>query len=128
MRGATSHFKKTSCTVLIRARPNGRKIDCAAAKLLYLLIVLDSAAAHRTAELRAWLATRPRSHLHVPPTSPSSLNLVECVFAEITSNRTRRGTFTSVNDIKEVTHNHLERRNVETKPFFRIETAAILLE
>ena len=40
-------------------------------------LVLDNASAHKTRLIHAWLAKRPRYHLHFTPTSASWLNLVE---------------------------------------------------
>ncbi len=57
-------------------------------------------ATHKTAEVQAWLAKHPRFHLHFTPTSASWLNLVERFFAEITSKRIRRGSYTSVGDLE----------------------------
>ena len=51
---------------------------------------------HKTPEVQAWLAKRPRFHPHFTPTSASWLNLVERFFAEITAKRIRRGAFNSV--------------------------------
>ena len=57
-------------------------------------------ATHKTQEVKAWLEKHPRFKLHFTPTSASWLNLVERFFAEITSKRIRRGSYTSVDDLE----------------------------
>jgi len=44
---------------------------------------MDSYAAHKTAEVRRWLAANPRVHVHFTPTSGSWLNMVEVWFGII---------------------------------------------
>jgi putative transposase len=46
-------------------------------------IVLDTYATHQHPKVKAWLAARPRWHLHFVPTCSSWLNLVERFFAHI---------------------------------------------
>jgi len=103
------------------------KIDRATAKHLDLHIVLDNYAAHKTAEVKAWLAKHPRFHLHFTPTSASWLNLVERFFAEITTKRIRRGTFASVAELKAAIHDYLDRHNAEPKPFVWTKSADVIL-
>ena len=77
-----------------------KKIDRTVKKPLGLHLVVDNYGTHKTAEVRAWLAKHPRFKLHFTPTSCSWLNLVERLFAEITRQRIRRGTFTSVRQLE----------------------------
>ncbi len=51
---------------------------------------------HKTPEVEAWLKKHPSFKLHFTPTSTSRLNIVERFFAEITSKRIRRCSYTSV--------------------------------
>jgi hypothetical protein len=62
--------------------------------------VLDNYATDKTPEVRAWLEKHLRFKLHVKPTSASWLNLVERFFVEITIPRTRRGSYSSINDLE----------------------------
>ena len=94
-----------------------RKIDRVVKKHLDVHLVLDNYAAHKTPEVKAWLAKHPRFHCHFTPTSASWLNLVERFFAEITTRRIRRGTFTSVADLEDAIHDYLMRHNADPKPF-----------
>ena len=70
-----------------------RRIDRCVQKHLDVHLVLDNYGTHKTPEVKAWLAKHPRFKLHFTPTSASWLNLVERFFAEITTKRIRRGTF-----------------------------------
>src|SRR5436190_6010853 len=49
-----------------------------------LHVVCDNYAAHKHADVRAWLAKNPRITLHFTPTGCSWLNLAECFFSIIT--------------------------------------------
>jgi transposase len=73
-------------------------IDRNVARHLEVHVVLDNLSAHKTPEIKQWLAhpRRARWHLHFTPTSSSWLNLVEGWFKLLTQRRLRRGTFTSV--------------------------------
>ncbi len=68
------------------------------AKDLDIHVILDNLSAHKSPEVKKWLAdpARARWHLHFIPTSSSWLNLVERWFKELTDRRLRRGAFTSV--------------------------------
>ena len=104
-----------------------KKIDRAVQKHLDVHLDLDNYGTHKTAEVKAWLAKHPRFQLHFIPTSSSWLNLVERFFAEITSKRIRRGTFTSVAELEEAIDDYLLRHNAIAKPFVWTKTAADIL-
>src|SRR4029453_16873428 len=53
-------------------------------------------ATHKHPKVKAWLAARPRWHLHFVPTYSSWLNLVERFFAPISDKAIRRGSLGSV--------------------------------
>jgi putative transposase len=101
-------------TVLTPCRPRHRHqeflgflrtIDKAVPADLEVHIVLDNSAIHKHPKVKAWLAARPRWHLHFVPTYSSWLNLVERFFAHISDNAIRRGSFTSGRDlIAEIDH------------------------
>ena len=77
--------------------------------------------------MKAWLAKHKRFHCHFTPTSASWLNLVERFFAEITTKRIRRGTFTSVADLEDAIYDYLMRHNADPKPFVWTKTANDIL-
>jgi hypothetical protein len=68
-------------------------------------------------EVRAWLEKHPRFKLHFTPTSASWLNLVERFFAEITSKRIRRGSYSSVDALEGAIYDYLLQHNTKPKPF-----------
>ena len=94
-----------------------RKIDRETPAHLDLHLILDNYATHKTQEVKRWLARHKRFTLHFTPTSSSWLNLVERLFAEITRQRIRRGTFNDVTELKTAIHEWIEHRNQDPKPF-----------
>ena len=94
-----------------------KKIDRVVAKHLDLHLVVDNYKTHKTEEVQAWLDKHPRFKLHFTPTSCSWLNLVERLFAEITRQRIRRGTFASVAHLEAVITDWIDARNADPKPF-----------
>jgi len=104
-----------------------RRIDRAVLKPRDVHLVLDTYATHKTPEVKAWLEKHPRFKLHFTPTSASWLNLVERFFAEITSKRIRRGSYTSVGDLEAAIYDYLGRHNAKPKPFTWTKTAEDIL-
>jgi len=100
-----------------------RQIDRALPARRHVHLVLDNYTTHKTPDVRAWLEKHPRFKLHFTPTSASWLNLVERFFAEITSRRIRRGSYTSVNDLEAAIYDDLARHNEKPKPLKWIKTA-----
>ena len=104
------------------------RIDRCVRRHLDIHLVLDNYGTHKTPTVKRWLARHRRFHLHFTPTSASWLNLVERFFAEITQKRIRRGTFTSVAELKDAILDYLDRHNAEPKPFVWTKTAEVILE
>ncbi len=90
-------------------------------------LVLDNYATHKTPEVKAWLDKHPRFKLHFTPTSASWLNFVERFFAEITTRRIRRGSYSSVNDLEAAIYDYLAHHNEAPKPFTWTKTAEDIL-
>ena len=88
---------------------------------------LISASPRSTPEVKAWLDKHPRFKLHFTPTSASWLNLVERFFAEITSRRIRRGSYSSVNELEAAIYDYLAHHNEKPKPFKWTKTAEDIL-
>ncbi|HEY4199627.1 MAG TPA: IS630 family transposase [Devosiaceae bacterium] len=84
---------------------------------LDLHLILDNYATHKAPPIKRWLKRHPRVTLHFTPTSSSWLNLVERLFAEITRQRIRRGTFDSVPELEAAITAWIDHRNVRPKPF-----------
>jgi transposase len=103
-----------------------KRIDRCVKKHLDIHLVLDNYGTHKTPEVKAWLARHRRFMLHFTPTSTSWLNLVERFFAEITTQRIRRGIFRSVAELEQAIHDYLDRRNAD--PFVWTKTADVILD
>jgi len=104
-----------------------RQIDKAVPARRNVHLVLDNYATHKTPDVKAWLAKHPRFNLHFTPTSASWLNLVERFFAEITSRRIRRGSYSSVDDLEATIFEYLAQHNEKPKPFRWTKTAHDIL-
>jgi transposase len=100
-----------------------RRIDRAVKKPRDIHMVLDNYATHKTPEVWAWLEKHQRFKLHFTPTSASWLNLFERFFAEITSRRIRRGSYSSVDDLQSAIYDYLLLHNAKPKPFVWSKTA-----
>jgi len=90
-----------------------RRIDRHVPKSREVHLVLDNYATHKTPEMKAWLDKHPRFQLHFTPTSASWLNMVERFFAEITSKRIRRGSYSSVGDLEAAIYDYLTLHNAK---------------
>lgn len=104
-----------------------RRIDGAVRKPRDIHLVLDNYATHKTPEVKAWLEKHPRFKLHFTPTSASWLNLVERFFAEITTRRIRRGSYSSVDDLENTIRDYLLHHNAKPKPFVWTKSAEDIL-
>lgn len=90
-------------------------------------LVLDNYATHKHPSVRAWLAKRPRFHLHFTPTSASWLNLVERFFRDLTQDVVSPGSFASVDELVKAIWTYLEDRNLQPRPYqWRAEGKTIL--
>lgn len=90
-------------------------------------LVLDNYATHKTPEVQAWLEKHPRFKLHFTPTSASWLNLVERFFAEITTRRIRRASYSSVDELETAIYDYLLQHNARPKPFVWTKSAGDIL-
>ncbi len=68
-------------------------------KPVELHLVMDNYAAHKHANVKAWLADNPRFKVHFTPTHASWMNLVEVWFGIVERQAIRRGVFTSVKNL-----------------------------
>jgi transposase len=88
-------------------------------------IIADNYSTHKAPAVRRWFARHPRYHLHFTPTYSSWLNLVERLFAEVTTKAIRRGSFRSVPALEKTIEEYLDAR--EDKPFIWRATADEIL-
>jgi len=94
-----------------------RTIDREVPKSLAVHLILDNYATHKHPDVKAWMASHPRFHLHFTPTSSSWLNLVERWFRELTDKALRRGSFNSVPDLIAAIEEYTAARNDNPEPF-----------
>jgi transposase len=99
-------------------------IDLHTPRDLEIHVVLDNLSAHKSAEVKAWLAKpgQKRWHLHFTPTSASWLNMVEGWFAQLTNKRLKHGSFTSVAELTDAIDVWVSHWNDDPKPFVWTKT------
>jgi transposase len=104
-----------------------RHIDANVPPNLELHLVLDNYGTHRHPRVKAWLARRPRYHLHFTPTYASWLNQVERWFGLITQQAIRRGSFRTVRELIHRIEHFVTRYNRVAAPFAWTATADSIL-
>ena len=105
-----------------------RHIEANVPAELDLHLVLDNYATHKHPKVRAWLARRPRWHVHYTPTYASWLNQVERFFALITQRAIRRGSFYFVADLVRKIDRFVQSYNAKARPFVWTATANSILQ
>lgn len=105
-----------------------RHIDKNVPEDLDIHLVVDNYATHKSPKVKAWLAKRPRYHVHYTPTYSSWLNQVERWFGIITQQAIRRGSFRSVRELKMRINDFIEHYNRNSSPFQWVATADSILE
>jgi hypothetical protein len=107
--GQSSKPVHTNGTVLTQCKPKHRhqealaslrRIEANVPEQLDVQLICDNYGMHKHARVKAWLARRPRFHLHLTPTCSPWLNKVERWCELITTQSIRRGSFDSVADLK----------------------------
>ena len=92
-----------------------------------LHLILDNYATHKHPKVKAWLAKRPRFHLHFTPTSSSWLNLVERFFRDLSQEVVLPGSFCSVKELVDAIWSYLQERNLHPVRYeWRADGKAIL--
>jgi len=104
-----------------------RHIEASVPEHLDVHLIVDNYATHKHKKVRAWLAARPRFHLHFTPTYSSWLNQVERWFALITNQAIRRGSFDSVAALKRKIDEFVSNYNQHPRPFMWTATADSIL-
>lgn len=105
-----------------------RHIDASVPKDLEVHLVIDNYATHKHAKVKAWLAKRPRYHIHYTPTYASWLNQVERWFGIITQQAIRRGSFSSVKELIAKIQHFVDHYNQTASPFAWTATAKSILD
>ncbi len=105
-----------------------KEIDEAVPPQLDVHCIVDNYATHNHPKVKAWLAARPRWHMHFTPTYSSWINQVERFFALITDRAIRRGSFTSVKQLVQKIDHFVDSYNAKCQPFRWTATADSILE
>jgi transposase len=94
-----------------------KEIDANAEPGLDVHVILDNLSTHKTPAVMRWLVRHPRFHLHFTPTHASWLNMVERFFGLLTEHALRRGSHTSVPELRRAIVEFIEAHNESNKPF-----------
>jgi transposase len=105
-----------------------KKIDRETPKDKMLHLIADNYATHKHPAVQEWLAKHPRFNMHFTPTSASWLNMVERFFRDITTERLRRGVFTSVPELIGAINEYIAHHNTKPKPFIWTKSARDILQ
>jgi len=74
------------------------------------------------------MVRHPRFQLHFTPTYASWLNLVERFFGLLTEQALKRGSFTSIPNLRTAILDYVESHNARNKPFRWTKTADEILD
>jgi transposase len=105
-----------------------REIDDHVADRLEIHVVLDNLSAHKSPVVKRWLTRHPRFHFHFTPTYSSWMNLVERFFGLLTEEALKRGSHTSIPELRAAILAYVEAHNEEGKPFKWTKSADDILE
>ena len=105
-----------------------RVLDKAVDDDLEVHVILDNLSTHKAPAVKRWLLKHPRFQLHFTPTYSSWLNLVERFFALLTEEALRRGSHTSIPQLRQAILEYIEVHNEEGKPFMWSKTADEILD
>jgi transposase len=105
-----------------------KKIDRETPKDKTLHLIADNYATHKHPSVQEWLGKHPRFNMHFTPTSASWLNMVERLFRDITTERLRRGVFTSVPELEAAINEYVAHHNKDPKPFIWTKSARDILQ
>jgi transposase len=92
-------------TDIVVNQPRGKEIH----------VIADNLSAHKTGQVKDFLKTHPKVHLHFTPTYSSWLNQVELWFSKIERDVIARGVFSSVPDLKRKLMRYIREYNKAPK-------------
>lgn len=105
-----------------------RVLDAQVEPHLQVHVILDNLSAHKAPVVKRWLARHPRFHFHFTPTYSAWLNLVERFFGLLTEHALKRGSHTSVQQLKSAIDDYIDAHNEEGRPFVWTKTADQILD
>jgi transposase/transposase-like protein len=95
---------------------------------LEIHVVLDNLSTHKAPPVHRFILRNPRFHLHFTPTYASWLNLVERFFGLLTEQALKRGSFTSIPQLRAAILDYIETHNERSQPFRWTKTADEILD
>jgi len=105
-----------------------RQIDRNVEPGLEIHVVLDNLSAHKSPVVKRWLARNPRFQFHFTPTYASWMNLVERFFGLLTQEALKRGSHTSIPQLRQAILDYVDAHNEDGKPFRWTKTADEILD
>jgi transposase len=105
-----------------------REIEGSVEPTLDIHVVLDNLSAHRAPAVHRWLVRHPRVHFHFTPTYASWLNLVERFFGLLTEKALKRGSHTSLPQLRDAILAYVDAHNENGQPFRWTKTADEILD
>jgi transposase len=105
-----------------------REIETSVEPGLEIHVVLDNLSAHRAPPVHRWLLRHPRVQFHFTPTYASWLNLVERFFELLTEKALRRGSHTSIPQLRDAILAYVDAHNENSQPFRWTKTADEILD
>src|SRR4030081_2843898 len=104
-----------------------RDIDASVETGFEIHVVLDNLSAHKAPAVHRWLLRHPRVHFHFTPTYASWLNLVERFFGLLMQKALKRGSHTSLPQLRAAILAYVEAHNERRTPFKWVKTADEIL-
>jgi len=105
-----------------------RDVEASVPPDLDIHVVLDNLSAHRAPPVQRWMVRHPRVQFHFTPTYGSWLNLVERFFGLLTDRALRRGSHTSIPQLREAILAYVAAHNEAKRPFRWTKTADEILD
>jgi putative transposase len=105
-----------------------KHIDANVPAELDVHLIVDNYSTHKHIKVKRWLAARPHFHMHFTPTYSSWLNQVEIWFNIITQKAIRRGSYSSVGQLKDKIRHFTDNYNPNASPFMWTATADSILQ
>ena len=105
-----------------------REIDVCVEAEREVHVVLDNLSAHKAPAVHRWLLRHPRFQFHFTPTYASWLNLVERFFGLLTAKALKRGSHTSIPQLRDAILAYVEAHNERGVPFKWVKTADEILD
>lgn len=105
-----------------------KQLDRETPKDKTLHLIADNYATHKHPKVQEWLSKHPRFVMHFTPTSASWLNMIERFFRDISTERLRRGVFSSVPELVAAIEEYIAHHNTNPKPFIWTKSARDILQ